>query len=152
MNYCFRLTSDVVEAMSSTNDTTRHRYYHAAVSGRFSNPVVEEDVATTIVTWMEVLRGRFDAILKAQNGTRLQQAFQRLLASRSQLDTVPIVPFDEASALQFDKLLKNRKLKKVGRGDLLIASIALARKATLATRNLRDFRQIPGLRAENWAD
>jgi len=38
------------------------------------------------------------------------------------------------------------------RSGLLIASIALALKATLATRNLRDFQQVPGLHAENWAD
>jgi tRNA(fMet)-specific endonuclease VapC len=43
-------------------------------------------------------------------------------------------------------------LKKIGRGDLLIASIALAQKARLATRNLRDFKQVPGLTAENWAN
>ncbi len=36
--------------------------------------------------------------------------------------------------------------------DLLIANIALAPKVRLATRNLRDFERVPGLRAENWAD
>ena len=36
--------------------------------------------------------------------------------------------------------------------DLLIASIALAQRATLVTRNLRHFRQIPALNVENWAD
>jgi tRNA(fMet)-specific endonuclease VapC len=43
-------------------------------------------------------------------------------------------------------------LKKLGRADLLIASIALAHGATLVTRNLRHFHQIPGLYTENWAD
>jgi tRNA(fMet)-specific endonuclease VapC len=35
---------------------------------------------------------------------------------------------------------------------MLIASIALGQRATLVTRNLRHFRQIPGLTLENWAD
>jgi tRNA(fMet)-specific endonuclease VapC len=43
-------------------------------------------------------------------------------------------------------------LKKIGRADLLIASIARANKAILVTRNLKDFRQVPGLQVENWAD
>ena len=40
----------------------------------------------------------------------------------------------------------------MGRADLLIAAITLANRATLVTRNLKDFRQVPGLQIENWAD
>jgi tRNA(fMet)-specific endonuclease VapC len=53
---------------------------------------------------------------------------------------------------QFDRLRQNKRLKKIGRGDLLIACIALAHRATLITRNQRDFRQVPGLQLDNWAD
>ena len=35
---------------------------------------------------------------------------------------------------------------------MLIASIALAQRVTLVTRNLRHFRQFSGLTLENWAD
>ena len=34
--------------------------------------------------------------------------------------------------------------------DLKIASIVLVHDATLLSRNLRDFRQVPGLRVEDW--
>jgi tRNA(fMet)-specific endonuclease VapC len=44
------------------------------------------------------------------------------------------------------------KLKKIGRADLLIAAIALANRAILVTRNLKDFRNVAGLPLENWAD
>ena len=57
-----------------------------------------------------------------------------------------------ASQAQFEFLLQHKKLKKIGRGDLLIASIALAHRATLVTRNLKDFQLVPGLKVENWAD
>lgn len=36
--------------------------------------------------------------------------------------------------------------------DLKIAAICLAHDAMLLTRNLSDFRHIPGLRVENWLD
>jgi tRNA(fMet)-specific endonuclease VapC len=62
------------------------------------------------------------------------------------------LPISPAAATEFERLLRDKKLKKIGRGDLLIASIALANRAPLVTRNERDFRQVPGLRIENCAD
>jgi tRNA(fMet)-specific endonuclease VapC len=112
----------------------------------------EEDVAITIITRIEVLQGRFHAILKAADAAQLQQAHQRLWDSEKQLETLPVLPIDRSATEQFGALLRNKKLKKIGRGDLLIASISLARRATLVTRNLRDFRQVSGLKIENWAD
>jgi tRNA(fMet)-specific endonuclease VapC len=123
---------------------------HAAVASRMR--AAEPDVATTIITRIEVLQGRFAAILKAADADQLQRAYERLRQSEDQFATLPVLPIDAAAAKQFEQLLRNRKLKKIGRGDLLIASIALAKKATLATRNLRDFQQVPGLKAENWAE
>ena len=61
-------------------------------------------------------------------------------------------PVDAAAATPFDRLRQDRKVKKIGRADVLIAAIVLAHRATLVTRNLKDFRQVPGLPVENWAD
>jgi len=36
--------------------------------------------------------------------------------------------------------------------DLKIACITMANDATLLTRNIGDFIQIPGLKVENWLD
>jgi len=113
---------------------------------------VDEPVATTIITWMEILQGRFDAVFKASDASQLQRAHRRLIDSERQLRTLPIIPIDESIAQQFEDLLKNKKLRKIGRGDILITSFALAKRATLATRNLRDFRQISGLKTVNWAN
>ena len=59
---------------------------------------------------------------------------------------------DDAAAAQFDRLRASRRLRKIGRADLLIASIALANRAVIVTRNLRHFRAIAGLKAINWVD
>jgi tRNA(fMet)-specific endonuclease VapC len=123
---------------------------HPCVESRVRS--AEDAVATTVITWIEVLQGRFDAILKASDAAQLERAHQRLEESIRQLATLSIIPITPAAAQHFAMLLRNKKLKKIGRGDLLIASIALAQQATLASRNLRDFKQIPGVKVENWAD
>jgi len=114
--------------------------------------VGEENVVTTVITAIEILRGRYEFLLKASNGDQLLRA-QRLLQSSEQLlQTLAIIPVERTSAAVFDRLRQDKKLKKIGRADLLIASIALANRATLVTRNLKHFRQIHGLRLENWID
>ena len=47
--------------------------------------------------------------------------------------------------------LTSRRIR-IGTLDLRIASITLAYDATLLTRNIADFRQVPGLKIENWLD
>jgi tRNA(fMet)-specific endonuclease VapC len=123
---------------------------HPRVSERYRQET--DVVVTTVVTRIEILRGRFESVMKAADGEQLLRAQQRLEISESDLATLRRLPFDAASAAQFDHLRQIKKLKKIGRGDLLIASIALANRAKLATRNLRDFSQVPGLQVENWAD
>ena len=38
----------------------------------------ESDVAITIITWIEVMQGRFDSVLKAADANQLERAHQRL--------------------------------------------------------------------------
>ena len=66
------------------------------------------------------------------------------------LDNVCYAPI--LAAAEFDRLRQNKRLKKIGRGDLLIAALTLANRATLVTRNRKDFGQVPGLEVEDWAD
>jgi tRNA(fMet)-specific endonuclease VapC len=111
-----------------------------------------ELAAITILTQIEVLRGRHEALLKARDGDQLLRARQSLIRSTRHLALFPVVSFDAAATAEFDRLRLNKKMKKIGRADLLIACIAVANRATLVTRNLKHFRQVPGLRVENWAD
>lgn len=111
-----------------------------------------EIVATTVITRIEILQGRFAFVLKASNGDELQRAQQRLLQAEQALSRLAVLPVDTATAGDFDRLRQNSKLRKIGRADLLIASIALALDATVVTRNVRHFRQVPRLKVENWVD
>jgi|SRR5262245_1351594 len=135
------LDTDIVTLFVAGHERIRHHVEQAT-----------DTLAITIITRIEILRGRFDALMKAADGEQLKLAMHRLTESEQDLDEFVLVPVDDAAAAEFDRLRRQRKLNKIGRGDLLIASIALANKAVLVTRNVRDFRQIPQLRIENWAD
>ena len=108
-------------------------------------------VATSVVTRIEILQGRFAFLLKAFDGQELRRAQQLLDRSEWDLGKLVVVPSDVQAAGQFDRLRIQPKLKKIGRADLLVASIALAHQATLVTRNMKHFRVVPGLALENWA-
>jgi tRNA(fMet)-specific endonuclease VapC len=110
------------------------------------------EVVTTEITRIEILQGRFASVLKAADGGQLLLARQRLEQAEARLARIHLLPVDAGTGTEFDRLLGVRGLRRIGRGDLLIASICLANKATLVTRNLRHFRQVPGLETENWVD
>jgi tRNA(fMet)-specific endonuclease VapC len=111
-----------------------------------------ELVATTILTKIEVLRGRFEALLKADDRGRFFTAQRHLVVTEEALRRILVLPLDDGALDQFERLRQAKGLKRIGRVDLLIASIALARQATLVTRNLKHFRLVPNLRLENWMD
>jgi tRNA(fMet)-specific endonuclease VapC len=124
---------------------------HPQVMDRRSS-VPAAQIAITVITRIEVLQGRFAFLLKAATAPELRRAQQLLEQTEQALTAVSQVLPIEAAADEFDRLRANRKLKKIGRADPLIAAITLARQATLVTRNLKDFRQVPALQVENWAD
>lgn len=110
-------------------------------------------MAITVITWMETLQGRFEFLRKAATGDELLRAQVLLdLTRRSLAGVSTILAIDGAAAAEFDRPRENKKLKKIGRADLLIACITLAKRATLVTRNLKHICQVPGLQIENWVD
>lgn len=111
-----------------------------------------ETPVISAVARIEVLQGRFDSILKAADANALLRAQDRLAKAEKNLERYRIIPFDADAGVQFDRLRQDKKIRKIGRKDLLTACIALANHATLVTRNLKDFQVVPGLKLENWAD
>ena len=144
-------------------DTDTLTHLHAGNSNVVERlqSIIDVEVGITIITKVEVLRGRIDYLLKAETGTSLLRAQELLFRTEALLNDLLIVPVDRAAsttlrgcacAFEFDRLRSESKFRKIGRADLLIASITLANRATLVTRNLRHFKQIPGLKLENWVD
>ena len=133
-------------------DTLTHLYGGNLNVRAHLRAVDDPVVGTTIITKSELLRGRIDFLLKAATATELLRAQQWFTRTEELLAQILIVPFDGPAATHFDRLRVNKAYRKIGRADLLIASIVLANRATLVTRNKRHFQQIPGITVVNWVD
>ncbi len=107
-----------------------------------------EEVATTIISVEEQFRGWLAQIHRQQDPHQQIVAYQRLQRRIEFFAAWYVLPWDTDSASTFQGLRKNRI--RIGTMDLKIASIVLAHNATLLSRNLRDFQQVPGLRVEDW--
>lgn len=120
---------------------------HASLTTRIalsSEPVF----ATTIVNAEEQLRGWLAKISRHHTPRPQVAPYEHLLKLLDFLRLFPLIAFDEPAAAEFERL---RKAKiRIGSSDLKIACIALVHDVLLLSSNLRDFRQVPRLRIENW--
>ena len=136
------LDTDTVTLLEHGHERTTERLRRAT-----------QEVVTTVITRIEILLGRFASVLKAEDGTQLLLAQQRLKQAESRLQSIPILLFGSDASAEFDRLRQSKKLKKIGRADLLIAATTLAfGRDTGMTRNVKHFRQVSGMQVENWAD
>lgn len=110
------------------------------------------EFAITIVTKVEILRGRIDFLLKASDGSQLLRAQRYLLESESLLEQIPLVIFDDLAIAKFEELNSSAQFRRVGRSDLLIACLCITNRAVLVTRNVKHFRVFPNLEVVNWID
>ena len=80
--------------------------------------------------------------LKSQNPTKNRLAIESLLCNYE------VLPFDSACARMYVRIRADLEAagQIIGPNDLIIASVALAYDATLATNNVREFQRIPNLR------
>ncbi len=95
------------------------------------------------------MRGWLAFIAKARTTIQQVNAYARLRALLDDFIRRPVLDFDEACAFEFQALSALRL--RIGTMDLRIASTALAHGALLLSRNLKDFRKVPGLRVDDWA-
>src|SRR4051794_23750 len=90
---------------------------HTGIARRIAD-AGEENGATTVITAIEILRGRQEFLLKASDGAQLVRAQHLLQSSQELLEQIHIIPADAPAAAQFDRLRLDKKFKKVGRADL----------------------------------
>ena len=107
------------------------------------------ELATTIITVEEQLRGRLSRVGQAKTDQALVQAYHNLGATVEFFQSITVINFDAAAQAVFTQL-RAQKLR-LGTQDLRIAAIALSRQATVVTRNQQDFGRVPKLVIEDWS-
>ena len=104
--------------------------------------VPPSEVALPAIVAYEVWVG----VLGSQNAGRRQTQYEQFLA------TVVVLPFDTGvcrRAAEIRHALEQRG-EGIGPLDTLIAATAVASKATLVTRNVREFGRVRGLKLVDW--
>lgn len=107
-----------------------------------------EEVATSVITMEEMIRGRLAILSRRSEGEARVSAHRRFQDTVHLFCKIWTVSFDSPSEQRFQELKVLRL--KVGSQDLRIAAIALANDMVVLTRNIKDFGRIPGLLIEDW--
>ena len=107
-----------------------------------------QDVAITIITAEEHLRGRLAQVNKTIAGDARSAAYAYLHKAITDLAKLNILDYDTAADTIYQELKRQRL--RVGSQDLRIAAITLANQGCLITRNSSDFGRVPNLMSEDW--
>lgn len=107
-----------------------------------------QQIAITVITAEEAVRGRFSRIRAARNEPEQIQAYYWLCETLNLLKDFTILPYEQNASASYESLCQQKL--RIGTQDLRIAAITLAAGATLVTRNLQHFGQVSGLKLKDW--
>jgi tRNA(fMet)-specific endonuclease VapC len=107
-----------------------------------------QQVRVTVISFEEQMRGWLTFVARAKTLEQQVQAYARLYTLLEDFRNRAVLRFDAAASAKYEQLVKAKI--RIGTMDLKIAAIALAQDALLLSRNLKDFRKVPGLQVEDW--
>ncbi|MFQ5631504.1 MAG: type II toxin-antitoxin system VapC family toxin [bacterium] len=108
-----------------------------------------DQIAITVISAEELLRGRLAQVRKAQGPETRVNAYKWLSKTIDFLCGFIILKFDEAADTHFQNLQAQKV--RIGTQDLKIAALVRSQDATLVTRNRSDFAKVPSLKIEDWS-
>jgi len=109
-----------------------------------------ESIWTTAITVVEIRLG-LSTLTKGKRRVKLEEAFQQTL--KNVLEG-RILPFDEDAALAAGELAAERRQRgiTVDMRDTQIAGIAIAKRSSIATRNTKEFNELPVTVINPWKE
>ncbi len=108
----------------------------------------DDEVAVSIVSFEEQMRGWLAYVARSKTLNQQIEGYAKLHALLDDFTSRPVLDFDQDDAAEFERLIRLKL--RLGTMDLRIAAITLANNALLLSKNLTDFRKVPGLRVEDW--
>jgi tRNA(fMet)-specific endonuclease VapC len=115
----------------------------------YLSTVPPEQIAITIISVEELIRGRLAQVRKATKPRERVRAYHWLWKTLGFLCGFTVLEYDSQAESHF-QTLRTQKIR-IGTQDLRIGAIVLSKDATVVTRNRRDFERIPNLKIEDWS-
>ena len=102
------------------------------------------DAVVSVITYGELLYGAE----RSQQRTRALESVTRLVS------LLPVLPMPGEAAATYGEILAALEMQGplIGGNDLWIAAHAKSSGLILVTNNEREFKRIPGLKLQNWAN
>jgi len=110
----------------------------------------QAEVFACIIVVEESQQGWMALLNRLKQGLEQVPVYERMQATLEAAVKLGVLPFDQDAAEIFVAL--RQEFRRAGTMDLKIASIAITHEALLLSRNIEDFKDIPGLEVENWLD
>lgn len=107
------------------------------------------DVAASVVSYEEQVRGRLAQVGQAKTAESKEAAYVRLCQTQRFYCGIRLLEFSAEAASIYEALRQTHR--RSDRMDLQIAATVLSINAILVTRNTQDFDLIANLRLDNWA-
>jgi tRNA(fMet)-specific endonuclease VapC len=106
-----------------------------------------DDVATSIVSFQEQAQGWQAYLNRARKPAQIIEAYLKLEALWRWFLRMNVLSFTADAQAIFPEVRQKSRIETL---DARIASIARSTNSTLLSRNLRDFRRVPGLVVGDW--
>ena len=122
---------------------------HPAVVLNIVRHIVGHRLALTVTTANELVRGWQARLRRARTDADIALAERRLAAVLELIAGWGVLPMTLPVLARYAGLRQARL--NVNPPDLRIAAVSLEVSGIVVTRNLRDFRRVPGLVCEDWS-